>query len=173
MPNGPRSLKLIEVRGPLPEQVTCPDTKETFYTDERAGRSRNKPTFSVRGDLWSIARYRDLGQGYEEIRSSRRVRDSRVLPDVRSERRPYAGGSSTFPISEGIRCSISGVGTCQGHGLSGYWPRSEHPLRLHDAHPERPSINHGYPHWWNMFNPRQLLVHAHLLKTIVSDGESS
>ena len=27
-------LRLLEVRGTLPEQVTCPETKVTFYTDE-------------------------------------------------------------------------------------------------------------------------------------------
>jgi putative DNA methylase len=30
--------------------------------------------------------------------------------------------------------------------------------------------NHGFTHWWTMFNPRQLLVHTQLLKAIVSVG---
>jgi putative DNA methylase len=30
--------------------------------------------------------------------------------------------------------------------------------------------NHGYTHWWTMFNPRQLLVHALLLKAIDQVG---
>lgn len=30
--------------------------------------------------------------------------------------------------------------------------------------------NHGYTHWWMMFNPRQLLVHAQLLRAIVTLG---
>jgi len=30
---------------------------------------------------------------------------------------------------------------------------------------------HGFTHWWTMFNPRQLLVHAQLLKAIVNVGE--
>lgn len=29
----------------------------------------------------------------------------------------------------------------------------------------------GYTHWWKMFNPRQLLVHAHLLKAITEAPE--
>jgi len=29
---------------------------------------------------------------------------------------------------------------------------------------------HGFTHWWTMFNPRQLLVHAQLLKAIVNVG---
>ncbi|MGU2655803.1 hypothetical protein ACVFMH_17650 [Pseudomonas aeruginosa] len=31
--------------------------------------------------------------------------------------------------------------------------------------------NHGFTHWWTMFNPRQLLVHAQLLKAIVEVGD--
>ena len=30
--------------------------------------------------------------------------------------------------------------------------------------------NHGFTHWWTMFNPRQLLVHTHLLRTVTGTG---
>jgi hypothetical protein len=30
--------------------------------------------------------------------------------------------------------------------------------------------NHGFTHWWTMFNPRQLLVNALLLKAIHEVG---
>ena len=30
--------------------------------------------------------------------------------------------------------------------------------------------NHGFTHWWTMFNPRQLLVNALLLKAINEVG---
>jgi adenine-specific DNA methylase len=33
--------------------------------------------------------------------------------------------------------------------------------------------NHGFTHWWTMFNPRQLLVHSQLLKAIVNVGSYS
>ena len=31
--------------------------------------------------------------------------------------------------------------------------------------------NHGYTHWWKMFNPRQLLVHTQLLRAIITVNE--
>jgi hypothetical protein len=33
--------------------------------------------------------------------------------------------------------------------------------------------NHGYTHWWKMFNPLQLLVHSQILKAIMSSAVSS
>src|SRR6478609_2991433 len=30
--------------------------------------------------------------------------------------------------------------------------------------------NHGFTHWWTMFNPRQLLVHAQLLRAVLHTG---
>ena len=45
---------------------------------------------------------------------------------------------------------------------------------VHDAIMSQGGIpNHGFTHWWTMFNPRQLLVHAQLLKAIVNLGSYS
>ena len=55
--------------------------------------------------------------------------------------------------------------------LSDYWPRSPLPYAWKTSHW---SIQeHGYTHWWKMFNPRQLLVHTQLLKTIDKVPEAS
>ncbi|MDZ7581747.1 MAG: hypothetical protein U5R30_14430 [Deltaproteobacteria bacterium] len=32
---------------------------------------------------------------------------------------------------------------------------------------------HGYTHWWKLFNSRQLLVHAQLLRTIIDLPEDA
>ena len=49
--------------------------------------------------------------------------------------------------------------------LASYWPQMEiqHSMR---THVKDPLPDHGYTHWWKMFNSRQLLVHAQLLRTI-------
>ncbi|MGC8733390.1 MAG: hypothetical protein ACP5RC_14190, partial [Halothiobacillaceae bacterium] len=52
--------------------------------------------------------------------------------------------------------------------LKDYWPRSllSEGWKTHGwGIPE-----HGFTHYWTMFNPRQLLVHAQLLKAIVEVG---
>ena len=54
--------------------------------------------------------------------------------------------------------------------LSGYWPTSELPYGFM-THMNNGGIpNHGYTHWWKMFNPRQLLVHSLLLRSIQLRG---
>lgn len=50
--------------------------------------------------------------------------------------------------------------------LSDYWPREE-LLPAYMTHKLNGGIpNWGYTHWWKMFNPRQLLAHTQLAKTI-------
>jgi len=36
------------------------------------------------------------------------------------------------------------------------------------THVKDPLPDHGYTHWWMMFNPRQLLVHSQILEEIIS-----
>lgn len=52
--------------------------------------------------------------------------------------------------------------------LRDWWPRSEIPIGAeigpHDVE------GHGYRFWWTMFNPRQLLVHSILFKSIMTIG---
>ena len=57
--------------------------------------------------------------------------------------------------------------------LEPYWPKSELPYGFM-THMNNGGIpNHGDTHWWTMFNPRQLLVHAQLLKAIMTVGQYS
>jgi len=56
--------------------------------------------------------------------------------------------------------------------LAGYWPRQE-MIYAHMTHERNPLPDHGYTHWWIMFNNRQLLIHASLLKTITELPEDA
>jgi putative DNA methylase len=55
--------------------------------------------------------------------------------------------------------------------LNGCWPREEMPFTYmtHQANFALPE--QGYTHWFKMFNPRQLVVHAALLRSISMLGE--
>jgi len=55
--------------------------------------------------------------------------------------------------------------------LRGYWPESDIPFG-HMTHQRQPLPQHGYLRWTDMFNARQLLVHALLLKAIASVGDA-
>ncbi len=53
--------------------------------------------------------------------------------------------------------------------LKGFWPESDIPFG-HMTHQRQPLPQHGYLRWADMFNARQLLVHALLMKAIVQVG---
>ena len=54
--------------------------------------------------------------------------------------------------------------------LADYWPHGEIAYS-HMTHVRNPLPDHGYTHWWQMFNARQLLVHAELMKSIINAGD--
>ncbi|HML53151.1 MAG TPA: hypothetical protein PKC79_03570 [Solidesulfovibrio magneticus] len=56
--------------------------------------------------------------------------------------------------------------------LAEYWPRQE-MLYAHMTHERNPLPDHGYTHWWMLFNSRQLLVHSGILKAISETPENS
>jgi len=58
------------------------------------------------------------------------------------------------------------------HGaLAGFWPTEEIPYGWQTHYWSIP--DHGYTHWYRMFNPRQLLLHANLLRSITGSGDVS
>ncbi len=55
--------------------------------------------------------------------------------------------------------------------LADYYPKAE-LFVSYMTHKLNGGIpNWGYTHWWKMFNTRQLLVHAHLSRTVISAAE--
>lgn len=54
--------------------------------------------------------------------------------------------------------------------LNEYWPQMEIPFSMR-THVKDPLPDHGYTHWWMMFNSRQLLVHTQLLKAITEAAD--
>lgn len=50
--------------------------------------------------------------------------------------------------------------------LTGFWTREELPHSYMTHHANFALPRQGYTHWWKMFNSRQLLVHAILLKAV-------
>jgi len=54
--------------------------------------------------------------------------------------------------------------------LSSFWPRSAIPFG-HMTHQRQPLPQHGYLRWSDMFNARQLLLHAQLLEATTTAGE--
>jgi hypothetical protein len=154
-------LRLLEVRGNLPEQVTCPQTNITFRTDDKGGTVPKRSTFSCAADgtpndvLAAIKTSGKTGpvaahviQGYS--------------PDRDSAGLPYGG---RFFASAGdtrrINAALIEWDNRKDADLANYWPTSEiqvgQEIGPHDV------SGHHFTHWWKMFNPLQLLIHSQML----------
>lgn len=163
-------IRLLEVRGELPDEVTCPETGVTFATDQGTVTKRSHfacgacgtqndqvPSFAATGKTAPTAAY--AIQGYS--------------PNRDGGNGPYGG--RFFAPTEG-RFSTQYDAACaewerrKDFDLAAYWPRSALPFG-HMTHQRNPLDQYGYDSWADMFNPRELLVHSQLLKAISTCGE--
>lgn len=174
--NTARALQshLLEVRGKLPELVTCPKTNRVFSTGKPGGNVPKRSTF----DCASCGTSQDV---MTSIRASKKagqisayaiqgVAPGRALTSVRYAGRFFA----TFDQVKArqYNAAIAEWDSRKYADLADFWPRSEVPYGFMTAVANSDiRVNYGFTHWWTMFNPRQLLVNAVLLKTISTVGD--
>ena len=168
-------IRLLEVRGKLPETVTCPETGVTFATGSAGGTVPKKSTFTCQADgtandvLDAIKASGKTGPmaGYAVQAFS---------PNRKDAGTPY-GGRYFLPFDQRVaqqyNAALKEWDARKDADLADYWPRSELPYGFMTHHLQGGVPNHGFTHWWTMFNPRQLLVHSQLLKAISETGEYS
>jgi len=163
-------IRLLEVRGTLPDQVTCPETKITFapengtvpkkshYACAACGTVQDVlTTIKATGKTGPMAAY--AVQGY--------------APKRDAAGKPYSGrffAAYDTGHAKQYDAALAEWEMRKEADLKDYWPRSELPYGFMTHHLQGGVPNHGFTHWWTMFNPRQLLVHTQLLKAIVSVG---
>lgn len=167
-----KKIRLLEVRGPLPNSVTCPETKVTFNTSKDGGTVPKKSSFAcgacgtVQGVLETIKASGKTGpmagyaiQGY--------------APKAAEKGDAYNGrffAEFDERTATQYDAALKEWDERKDADLSAYWPRSELPFGFM-THLNNGGIpNHGFTHWWTMFNPRQLLVHTQILKAIATEG---
>ncbi|WP_295579349.1 hypothetical protein [uncultured Lamprocystis sp.] len=168
-------IRLLEVRGDLPDVVTCPATSMTFSTDKAGGTVPKKSHFAcsacgaTQGVLTSVKASGKTGpmagyaiQGY--------------APKRNAEGASYSGRFFS-PFDERVArqydAAVSEWDKRKDTDLANYWPRSEIPFGFM-THMNNGGIpNHGFTHWWTLFNSRQLLVHSQLLRATVTIGDYS
>lgn len=165
-----KTLRLVEVRGKLPEKVTCPESGVTFSTGKEGGNVPKRSTFDCQAP--TCGRQQDV---LESIKKTQKTGPKAAyVVQAYSAKRDQAG----FPYSGRFFATASSTSryeaaikewACRStDDLEQYWPKSELPYGFM-THMNNGGIpNHGYTHWWKMFNPLQLLVHAQLLKCILS-----
>lgn len=163
-------IRLLEVRGTLPDEVTCPETNITFAPEKGTVPKKSHyacaacgtvqdvlTTIKATGKTGPMAAY--AVQGYAPRRDAAgKAYGGRFFAAYNvAHARQYDAAFTEWDARKDA-------------DLDGYWPRSEVPFGFM-THMNNGGIpNHGFTHWWTMFHPRQLLVHAQLLKTIVNVG---
>lgn len=162
-------LRLLEVRGALPDEVTCPETKITFVAN--AGTVPKRSHFACA----SCGTVQDLLATVKSYGKAAPTAGYAIQGFTPKATGGTAGYNGRFfsPFNQQLArqydAAVSEWDLRKEGDLSEYWPRSSIPIGAeigpHDVE------GHHFTHWWTMFNPRQMLVHTQLLKAIVTLGE--
>lgn len=162
-----KSLKLIEVRGHLPKVVTCPDTGEAFETGKEGGTIPKQKQFKCKNN--TCGRNQDLlhainaASGQSPTFSAYAIQG--YCPKCDSERIPYGGRFFSTPDDRKFDVANKEWQKRRDDDLSDFYPKEEIP-RGYMTPVQNDLPGHGFRHWNSLFNPRQLIGHAILLREI-------
>jgi putative DNA methylase len=164
-------IRLLEVRGKLPPEVSCPQTNLSFRTDVGTVPKRSNyacgacgtvqdvlATVKASGKAGPVAAY--AFQGYSAKASEAGAANSGrfFAPFGSVQARQYNAALSEWQSRKDA-------------DLSEYWPKSNIPYGFMTGIANGDiREGHGLTHWWTLFNPRQLLVNSLFLKSICETG---
>lgn len=169
-------IRLLEVRGKLPDTVTCPETKVTFPTGKEGGTVPKRSTFTCA----SCGSQQDVMNSIRDSKKGGQVAGYGIqglAPKRGGSGAPYRGrffAPFDEQLADQYSAAIEEWEQRKDGDLADYWPRSEVPYGFMTAIANSDiRTNYGFTHWWTMFNPRQLLVLSQILKSIVETGDYS
>jgi putative DNA methylase len=161
-------IRLLEVRGALPDEVTCPETNVTFGPENGTVPKRSNFTCAACGTV------QDVMRSIKATKKSGQMAAYAVqgyAPKRDAAGKPYGGRFFTAYDAAHARQYDAAVAEWEARkdlDLKDYWPRSEVPFGFMTVIANSDiRENYGFTHWWTMFNPRQLLVHALVFKALM------
>ncbi|SFB02478.1 hypothetical protein SAMN04515620_11322 [Collimonas sp. OK607] len=170
-----KKIRLLEVRGVLPDEVTCRETKTTFRTGKEGGTVPKKSNYAC-GACGTVQDVLDTVKASGKTGPTAGYAIQGYAPKAADKGDAYNGrffAAFDEKIAAQYDAAQNEWDARKDADLSPYWPKSELPYGFMTHHLQGGVPNHGFTHWWTMFSPRQLLVHAQLLKAIVTlDGYS-
>lgn len=169
------SLKLLEVRGEMPDRIECPETGVEFYSGAKGGTVPKKSTFICQADGRLndvLASVKNLGKNGPFAAYAVQAFSSQRKHD----KMPYSG-RFFLPFDQRLakqyNAALAEWDKRKDSDLRGYWPESELPYGLMTHHKNGSLPAHGITHWKYFFNPRQLLSLSLILKNIMEVGTHS
>ncbi|MCA3773802.1 MAG: DUF1156 domain-containing protein [Cutibacterium sp.] len=166
-------VKLLEVRGVLPDEVICPETGVSFATGKAGGTVPSKAKFSCA----SCGTVNDVLAAVKTTKKNGPIAAYAI--HAYSERRKASGapynGRFFAPFgaqqARQINAAILEWEERRDFDLALYWPREEIPDGFMTTHNNGDIKNgHGYYYWSDMFNARELLAHSLILRSIITVG---
>ena len=169
-----RKVKLLEVRGKLPDEVICPETGQIVKTGKTGGTVPRKSRFAC-GACGTV---QDVLTAIKASGKSGPVAQYAVqgyCPTCKNEGRPYRGRFfSAVRDTRRFDAAAREWEARKENDLALFWPRQKIPYGFMTGIANGDiREGHGFTHWWTMFNPRQMLVHTQLLRAIVAGGEDT
>jgi adenine-specific DNA methylase len=166
-------VRLLEVRGTLPDEVTCPETGVSFATGKAGGNVPGKAKFSCA----SCGTVNEVLTAVKVTKKNGPIAAYAI--HAYSERRKVSGapynGRFFAPFGEQqARQMNAAIGEWEERresDLALYWPRTEIPDGFMTTHNNGDIKNgHGYRYWSDMFNARELLALSLILRAILNVG---
>ena len=162
-------IRLLEVRGTLPDEVTDPETGIKFAPEKGTVPKPAKFACAACGTVQPIV---------AAIEATKKTAPANIYavqgyaPKRDAAGKPYGGrffSAADNSLTKQYDAALNEWEERKDSDLKDYWPRSAIPFG-HMTHQRQPLPQHGYLNWADMFNARQMLVHAQLLKAIVNAG---
>jgi len=165
-----KRTRLVEVRGTLPDEVTCPETGVTFKTGTEGGTIPKRSHFAC----GACGNVQDILTSIKASGTTGPVAAYAIhgyCPTCDAEKRPYGGRFyDAAATAASFDHAVHEWESLRNTEFAGLWPVGELPYGFM-THLNNGGIpNHGFTHWWTMFNPRQLLVHTRTLSAIQTIG---
>lgn len=159
-----RKCRLIEVRGKLPESVTCPDTGSVILTGKDGGTVPKKSNYAC-GACGTVQDVLRTVKASEKTGPVAIYAHQGYCPHCDQEGQAYGGrffSEGRNPAAYDAACRE--WETRKHSDLADYWPRSEIPYGFMTGIANGDiRTGHGFSHWWKLFNHRQLLTHSLIL----------
>lgn len=160
-------VRFLEVRGELPDEVTCPETNVTFKS---GGGTVPKPANFACASCGTVQPIVTAVEATKKTAPASVYATQGYSPKLAATNNPY-GGRFFLPAndSSALNAAQAEWERRRDADLADYWPRSDIPFG-HMTHQRQPLPQHGYLKWAEMFNARQMLVHSQLMKAICNTG---
>jgi len=155
-------IRLLEVRGPVPSELTCPDTDLPIKTAEGTVPKKSHVACGACGNIQDVL---TTVAASGTTASCAAYAVQAWSPRLQSTGSAYGGRFFTTADPDTLAAAELEWAQRSRTDLAQYWPTTSIPEGL-ETTVRTPLHKYGYKQWNQLFNARQLLTHALILRAI-------